>query len=144
MNLKKALYDYPHLEREIKRLNAEYEDLKANKYNTKITSELTGMPRGSGISEPVYKSVERIIMEYDRRLKDIADRTAELLETRRLIGEALEELDLDERKIIELRCFEGRKWSDIVQRTHFSRASCFRIFGDGYEKIKCKVCQYGT
>lgn len=103
MDISKRLYRYPSLMDEVEDLKSQIDGIMVERYNVKVTSTITGMPGGGKTSDPVYQTVEKIVGNYDTKLMQSYKKINELLEEHNAISMALWKLDLDQRKIIEMR-----------------------------------------
>jgi DNA-directed RNA polymerase specialized sigma24 family protein len=113
---------------EVEELKGQLDGLMEQRYNVKVTPTITGMPGGGQISDPVFQTVERIINDYDVKMTEAQEQINELMKEHYEISMALWTLDVKQRKIVEMRCFEDRRWKEIERATHFSRTQCHRIF----------------
>lgn len=78
--------------------------------------KLTGMPHGSGVSDPTAftaAKVDRMRGAYQRRIADIVDDIAELMDFCTAIDQLLDDLPADQRRIIDLRYrrFSGTQYN---------------------------------
>lgn len=100
-----------HKQEEIARLNG----LIAGTYDLHA-QQLTGMPHGSGVSDPTAftaAKADRMREAYQRRITDIVDDIAELMDFCTAIDQLLDDLPADQRRIIDLRYrrFSGTQYN---------------------------------
>jgi hypothetical protein len=87
-----------------------------------ITSQqITGMPRGSGISEPVASYVLRKEELVERLNQKIAKYTEELVRIENII-ETID--DAEVRVIARMRFVQCLKWEEIGEKVHLERTTC--------------------
>ena len=83
--------------------------------------QITGMPRGSGISEPVVSYVLRKEELVERLNQKIAKYTEELVRIENII-ETID--DAEVRAIARMRFVQCMKWEDIGDKIHLERTTC--------------------
>jgi len=110
--------------RRLERRNRQLIDLIREIAPTLQAQRLTGMPRGSGTSDPVARSVEQMEQRRSEYQRELDEHDAEIRQ-RRAEQEAMDELmrlwltDL-QRQIIDLHYREGRTFDYIAGRLECS------------------------
>lgn len=128
-DLKKILSEYPQydsilreLEKEMDKACKEVDDenleLKATQY--------TGMPHGSGVSNPTRDLALRRIEQKEKRLKRLRENHEEILCKRTIVEMFLESMTSVKREIIEMRHFSNFSWEEISNFLGLSRITCIR------------------
>ena len=88
---------------------------------TVSSPQITGTPRGSGISEPVVTYVLKKEELIERLNLKIAKYTEELVRIENII----ERIDDEEARVIaRLRFVQCLKWEEIGERVHLERTTC--------------------
>ena len=105
---------------------------------TRTTARLTGLPRGSNLSDPVQEGAE-LLEEAREAYRDI-QRELEALrgELKPLIA-ALE--DPLERQAMELRYLQGLTARRIACALHYSERHIFRVLAAAEAKVEGATCQ---
>jgi len=129
--LKRLLYSYPYIDEQIERLTKRLEWILDNRYNITTTSSLSGMPGGGSISNPVYAAVEKIFSIYDNEAIATIENINHLIRKRKMVDDALEEIDLTSRLILEMRYFRRYRWERISGKVGISSRQCIRISNEG-------------
>lgn len=118
---RKELSSYYYLSLEIKDIENQIRELKENQIWSPI---LTGMPHGSGVSNPVEKSVERI-MKLEKKLEDRRCRAAEqMVKIENYISSIK---DPEARLIFSKRYIEFKTWVKISMEMYMGESTVFRI-----------------
>lgn len=85
--------------------------------------ELTGMPHGTGISNPIVSYVIKKEALIEKLNQKIEKYTEELIR----IEEVIERIDDPEvRAIARMRFIQCMKWEDIGEKIHLDRTNCAR------------------
>lgn len=130
------LYDYPYIMGEVKKLNDEIRVIMSLKYDTRITTSFGDGGGASGLSDKTGEQVVRIDEFYNQNIEMIQLKIERFMNKKRLIEEAMEHMDLLERKVIEQRYFERRSWDFIVSNIGNSRRNSISIKNNALKKIK--------
>ena len=85
--------------------------------------QITGMPRGSGISEPVVSYVLKKEELVEKLNQKIAKYTEELVRIENII-ETID--DAEVRAIARMRFVQCMTWEDIGNKIHLDRTNCAR------------------
>ena len=85
--------------------------------------QLTGMPHGTGVSNPVVSCVIKKEELTERLNQKIARYTEELVRIETII-DGIE--DVEVRAIARMRFVQCMKWEDIGDRVHLDRTNCAR------------------
>lgn len=83
--------------------------------------QITGMPHGSGVSNPIenyYRKKEKLL---ERLNKKIEEYTEELVRIEDII-DRIE--DIEVRAIARMRFIQNMKWEDIGEKVHLERTTC--------------------
>jgi DNA-directed RNA polymerase specialized sigma subunit len=141
LNIENILREYPHIPETIQKLNKELNDYLTNKYdtyNTLKSAKVTGMPHASGISNQTYNAVEKLIDRYGVRIKEITEEINNWMDLQKSIDDIFYQanlLTMEERRVIELRYFQQRKWTQIPYIMKYSKRSCEYFQSKAIEKI---------
>jgi DNA-directed RNA polymerase specialized sigma subunit len=128
---KEELRQYKSLKEEkeqLEELLLEIELTKTAPKTAKISSERHGSPSGSGLEALVakYEEIERC---YHAKLDEIADRLL-------AIENAIDSLDVTERKLMRHRYIEGLTWEEVCVAINYGWAQTHRIHAKALEALK--------
>ena len=85
------------------------------------TSQITGMPHGTGVSNPLEKYLLKKEALIEKLNQKIEKYTEELIR----IEEVIERIDDPEiRAIARMRFIQNMKWEDIGEKMHLERTTC--------------------
>lgn len=138
MNTIDKLMLYPQIPTIIEKLSKQMINSIAEKYNTCVTAQLTGLPGKKQPGDPTYRAVERIMMKHDKNIEEISKQIGEYMDIHANVSMALLELTPEEKKIIELRCFSRRHWDEVSRSARYSLRQCRRLYDSGIIKISTK------
>lgn len=111
---KRFLNSYPKARREVARLEAQLEELRANKMSLKVVND--GMPKGSGTSD--LSDYAARMDELERKLK--AKRYVCIQEFVK-VQDAIEEMeDEQEKLLLTYRYLKGMTWERIADEMNYS------------------------
>lgn len=128
IDVKKVLYQYPYIEEDIKR----YQD-KLNEYILLQEAakcplgaqNVDGLPRGNKTSNSTLESVIRVVDEYQKEIDYYGQKINECIEVKRLMNQALEQMNEYERRVYHLKYeknmsnrkigYEMRRGKDFVR-----------------------------
>jgi DNA-directed RNA polymerase specialized sigma24 family protein len=122
MNIKSLLYEYARIDETLSEYKKELRDISSRYYITVKAQALTGMPRGSGTSNPSERDALRMI----ERRKELLNKIVESLQKKRRMELALNKLTDIQRRVIELRYFESttfEKIRELIKRN--GKTTCF-------------------
>lgn len=85
--------------------------------------QITGMPHGSGISNPIVSYVLKKEELIGRLNQKIARYTEELIRIENII-DGID--DYEVRTIARMRFVQCLKWEDIGEKVHLERTSCYK------------------
>lgn len=138
MDLKQMLFEYTTYGDRIRELNEKINDALAHKidYDTLKARQIDGMPHGSGLSDPTYEAVQRIIDKWDKDIREMADEVNRLIDCKAAIDKGLKALTWRERRMVELHYFMGLTWERVAAETNYSRPWCIKIQNKALEKMK--------
>lgn len=136
LDIKKVLHEYPYIEDEIKKLNNKLNWIVHNKYDIKVTSSNSIMPKGNMVADPIYQTVERIIIKYDKEIHEIEKEIEMLLDQHRMIEIELKRLDIDECQVIEHRYFKRLGWEELSRKLHYSKRQCHRKHDTALKQLR--------
>ena len=129
--LKKKLKSYraiqqerQHLQREIERVEATLDGLKAPSWD--------GMPHGSGVSDPVLQAVEQYDTLLCRHRAQEAALAAALVEVETLIA-SLD--DPTQRDLLRYRYIDGLTWEAVCVAINYSWRGTHDIHGVALDKL---------
>lgn len=126
-----VLLNYKTIKAEINNLLLEIEDVEAE---YKGVSELTYGEK-TGATNKVNSSVENEVLN---KIKIVENLTREMESKKRLISKidnAMATLEETEKRIIELRCFEGYNWNKVGMILNMDGDYCCRIKRAAINKI---------
>lgn len=93
---------------------------------------ISGVPVKKSVSEvpPLLIKLSEIEERINRQVEVEANAILDVMQ-------ALDFLppDSTEKEIMELRHIDCRSWNEIMRKTHFSRAQCYRYYTIGLEKL---------
>ncbi len=125
--LKRLLYSYPGIMKQIETLNDEvctYQKMRDGNISIP-TSKIDGMPGGGRISDPTYENVLKLSKDYDQKVTEKTAKIEELMETQRLIDRMMYWLSITathEHDIIEFRYFKKFGWMKISRKMNYSES----------------------
>ncbi len=135
--LKNLLYSYTYIENEIEDINEKIINLGGAISSQRDLSIpcLTGMPSGSGTSDTVYASVEKIMVTYGQEVAKLENRLEKAFKRRNYINALIGVLDSTEHRIIELRYFKKYKIWMISSSMHYDRSHIYRLHDEAIRKM---------
>ncbi|NLU53423.1 MAG: hypothetical protein GXX10_11255 [Clostridiaceae bacterium] len=144
MNIRAYLRDYPFINDEILRLQKELNEIIRHKHESYATLKavpITDMPKGSGLSDPVYNTVQVIIDRYDHKIEYYTQKINQILDDKALFEQIWfsEILSSEERSVIDYRCFQHFDWKQTAKLMKYSTKQCRRIFNRAIEKLQSEV-----
>ncbi len=129
--LKKKLKSYQavqlereHLQREIERVEATLDGLKAPSWD--------GMPHGSGVSDPVLQAVAQYDVLVGRYRAQEAELAAALVEVETLIA-SLD--DPTQRDLLRYRYIDGLNWEAVCVALSYSWRQTHNIHAEALDKL---------
>jgi len=106
---------------------------KAMANATRVTSVLTGMPRGSASDDRMAENV--ILLDLAKQARDQI--ATELDDMRKQLGPMIEALDVPlQKSAMRLRYMEGRSVREIAYSLNYSEQHIFRILQQAERKIE--------
>lgn len=135
--LKNLLYSYTYIEDEIEGINEKIINLgEAISAQRDLSIPcLTGMPGGSGTSDTVYASVEKIMVTYGQEVANLENRLERAFKRRNQINALVGVLDPTEQRVIELRYFKKYKIWMISSSVHYDRSHIYRLHDEAIRKM---------
>jgi archaellum component FlaC len=137
--IESLLYEYGEIAGKIKKLRDELQDeLESRKdiLNLLKANVITDAPRVSGgVSDPVYQAVSRAVDVFAGHIERLRLEIEGLNKKRDFVEELLKGLAWTERKIVELRYFQGHDWEVVARKSNYSKSQCLRIKNAIIEKI---------
>lgn len=100
---------------------------------------ITGMPRGSGISDPTQLSAEKLTAIKERYADWIGNLQTDVeceLRFCSAMDDVIKILDVSETAVIELRYKRGMQYPDIAKKTHYSDAQVENIERAAIDKLR--------
>ena len=139
--IERILYQYGNIPSDIQKLNKQLNDIITNKeytYNTLQAAKCTGEGHGTDISDQTYTAVEKLIDTFKERIDDIVYQINQLILLQKQIDDIFHspDLNMEERRIINLRYFNYYSWQRIPATMKYSRSQCFRVYGSAIDKIE--------
>ena len=123
---KQELQQYKKIEREVRRLREQMEEMRLNMVAPSIP-QLTGMPSAQGVSDKVFKAVSRYLEASEKYANKVDELTNELY----YIEACIDHLsDPNERTLLRLRYISGMKWENICVEMGYEWAQTHRIHAD--------------
>lgn len=138
--MREMLYDYPKINGKIKGYQNEisyYNGLKDNLNFDIQSSNLDGMPRGSGVSDPTPIAGARINAAYKKEIEYCEKCIEELLEQKRVIDTMLKWLCKQNTiscEIVKYRYFRRGSWTYVANMTNYSESRLKCIHAEDLEK----------
>jgi RNA polymerase sigma factor (sigma-70 family) len=138
-DIEKILSKYPFIGSEILR-----EQAKLNKFivlqqearNPLGGQVITGMPHSYNVSDQTYNAVVVIIDEYQKEINWHAENIKKLLDEKRVLDKAFEELADEERYMLYLHYEDKMSYRQIGREYKCGRYAVQRIIEEAKEKIK--------
>jgi hypothetical protein len=95
-------------------------------YDTLRASKITGMPRGGyselNAVESAADNAGGVIKQYKAAIDRLTNQISELINFRQAMGDCIDALDADERRIVRLRYEADQPWGYIESKMRTSRA----------------------
>ncbi len=129
--IERYLYSYGDIKRQIRDKEQQIEEIVAHKNS--VADRLLKAPnysdicvKGCGISDPVYKAVQKMIDVYGSRIEVFTNELIELYSKLDEIQRFVDDAGLSgiEREFVRLRYFEGLKVREISSRMNYSIRWC--------------------
>lgn len=136
ITIQQALIEYPYITGRIQGYNREINEILSIKYDTSVTAKITGMPGGGQISDPTLQAIEQIVDRLDVHITRTQERISRLLDDKEMVDSRLDRLDIQQRRVIEHRYFNGMHWPDIQKAMDYSEATVFRIHRAALEAME--------
>ncbi len=135
--LKDLLFSYTYIEFEIESINQQILDLSEviNTQRDVKVPELSAVPGAGTISDPVYASVEKIMVTYSQEVAKLETRLEEAFRKRNLIESMLGVLDPTEKKIIELKYFKKYKAWMICSCINYEKTQMYQHHNNAINKM---------
>jgi len=131
--MRRVLWSWGHSLDEIARLEDEsrcFSVWAEDAGNTLKAQRLTGMPGGSGTSDPVGDAVadleQRRAMYVEASRKTTSEISA-ILRRKVLIDDLVAALPEIQKRVLELRYIDGHRWTFIALKLHYDESSVRRI-----------------
>ena len=93
---------------------------------------MSGMPHGSGVSDPLFNIMqkkEKLIEKLNKKIEQYLD---ELIRIESYIDN-IENIEI--RTIARMRFVQNKKWEDIGRAMHTDRTACYRKLKNYLEKL---------
>ena len=141
MDIKKMLMEYSTYSSRIQKLNEKINEALKHKinYDGLKAQQIDGQPRRSGLSDPTYQAVEKIITKWDEEIYNMAVEVNELIENKRAVDRALKALPWDEHRVIELHYIIGLTLERVAAEMNYTYRHITRLHGWALEKIRKAV-----
>ena len=135
--LKKKLLNYTYIIFKINAVNEEIAEL-ANTIDSQRdlkAKQLSGMPKGSDISDTVATAVEKIIDVYNNEYYRLENELKNLINQKVEIEKLLNSLDELEKKVIDYKYFKKYKWWMVANEIGYSESDTKRRCRKILEKL---------
>lgn len=141
MDLKQMLFEYTTYGDRIRELNAKINDALAHKIDcdTLKAQQIDGMPHGTGLSDPTYEAVQRIIDKWDKDIREMAEEVNRLIDCKAAIDKGLKALTWKEYRLIELHYFMGLTWERVAVETNYSIVWVWQMHRKALEKMRKEI-----
>lgn len=138
MDIKQMLNEYSTYSDRVQKLNSKINEALKHKinYDGLKTQNITGMPHGSGLSDPTYQAVEQIITKWDNEIREMAEEVNRLIENKRAVDIALKTLQWNEYRVIELHYIIGLTLERVATEMSYTYKHVTRLHGWALEKIR--------
>lgn len=128
--LKKRLKNYRTIRAEYQQVKAERDWVLENMDSLRA-SNLDGMPRGSGVSDPVsqaYAKMEALLQRYTEQLERLGAEQA-------AIEDMIAGLESVERRLMRHKYFDGMTWEEVCVAINYSWTRTHEIHGLILDKL---------
>ncbi len=128
--LKKRLKNYRNIKAEYQQVKAERDWVLQNMDSLRA-SNLDGMPRGSGVSDPVaqaFDKLEALLKRYTEQLKRLGAEQA-------AIEDMIAGLESVERRLMRHKYFDGMTWEEVCVAINYSWTRTHQIHGAVLDKL---------
>ena len=141
MDIRQMLLEYSTYSSRIQKLNGKINEALKHKinYDGLKAQQIDGQPRRSGLSDPTYQAVEKIITKWDEEIYNMAVEVNELIENKRAVDRALKALPWDEHRVIELHYIIGLTLERVAAEMNYTYRHITRLHGWALEKIRKAV-----
>ena len=138
MDIKQMLREYNTYTSRIQELNQRINDALNYKIDCDAlkAQRINGLPRGTGISDPTYEAVQKIIDKYDRNIREMAEEVNRLIDCKNAVDKALKTLTWTEYRLIELHYFCGMSWERVAVRVNYNISHVWRLHGQALAKMR--------
>lgn len=128
--LKKRLKNYRNIKAEYQQVKKERDWVLENMDSLRA-SNLDGMPRGSGVSDPVaraFAKLEKLLQRYTEQLERLGAEQA-------AIEDMIAGLESVERRLMRHKYFEGLTWEEVCVAINYSWTRTHEIHGIILDKL---------
>ena len=132
MTAKEFLKQYENATKIVKRLRREYERELSLIDSIKVSSDLDGMPHGSGISKPAEEKAIRLADKF------AAWKIAEIdaLEKRQEVFDAIYRIKAPEGDVLIERYINLKSWGDVSKAVGYTERQVYNIHGNALQIVK--------
>lgn len=139
--VEEILKKYPYISEDIQKLQAElnrYIALQEEARNPLKGQALTGMPHGYGTGNQTLDAVEKLIDRYQAEIDKCAAEINKLLDLKKWLDKAFDELSENERRVIYLKYDKGLSINKIPYTLHWKcgRDKIYQTLDDAKAKIR--------
>lgn len=138
ITIQQALIEYPYITGRIQGYNREINEILSIKYDTSVTAKITGMPGGGQISDPTLQAIEQIVDRLDVHITRTKERISRLLDDKEMVDSRLDRLDIQQRRVIEYRYFNGMNWPEIFEAMRYSKTQVYDIHHKALAAMEAK------
>lgn len=138
MDIKQMLNEYSTYSERVQKLNTKINEALKHKinYDGLKAQNITGMPHGSGLSDPTYQAVEQIIEKWDTEIRKMAEEVNRLIDNKTTIDKALRALPWNEYRVIEMHYIMGLNLERVATEMSYTYKHVTRLHGWALEKIR--------
>ena len=134
--VEQLLIEYSDIDRRISSLNREAEKIESRIDELKAVA-WSGMPRGSDVSDPIFRIVQPIVDIHNDNIKIIRERIDKLYYQKQYTWELVNEnLNPIQAQIVINRYFNELEWEKICRKVNYSRRQARRILKEAVEILK--------
>ena len=137
-SLKRKLYSYPMLERDLPELIEKIQMERARLQAAYGVSSpaMSGMPGNAGPGDPCASAVINRVLPYQKRVMDMEARLEEQIEVMREVERFMGNLDALEQPVFRMRYFNRCSWDEISVSERISRTTLWRIHEAAMERFE--------
>ncbi|MCX7747102.1 MAG: hypothetical protein N2645_09460 [Clostridia bacterium] len=142
MNVERMLWDYNEIPKVIARLNSGLNQIIKDKekiYEKMKAGSLKNTKEDKKEISPTLTAVEKFADKYIAYIEYVAQRINELVLAKELLDNAIQNLNIEENRILELFYFQKNSWHKVVELTKKPDQQCQRILQSALRKLDAQV-----